>query len=118
MPGGAASSNGDRREPFEVSRRNVRHVVEKYLTSVERDASLDGFSNCAWLLVDFLQHEMLEAALFSHDWIPGDSLDRWLNRVSFEVCNAHSLFVDDGNLSIAEKKHVARVLEDWWNIGG
>jgi hypothetical protein len=57
---------------------------------------------------------MLEAALFRHDRIPGDSLDRRLDGVAFKVGNTNRIFVDDRDLAVAEEEDVARVLE----IGG
>ena len=59
---------------------------------------------------------MLEAALFRHDRIPCDSLDRRLNRVAFEIGDAHRVFVDDGDLAVAEEKDVACVLQNRRNI--
>ncbi len=60
---------------------------------------------------------MFEAALFRHDRIPGNALDRGLDRVRFEVSHAHGVFIDDGHLAVAEKEDVARVLQDRRNVG-
>src|ERR1044072_4394157 len=59
---------------------------------------------------------MLEAALFRHDRIPCDSLNRRLHRVAFEIGDANGVFVNDGNLAVAEEKDVSCVLENRWNI--
>src|SRR3982751_4362399 len=59
---------------------------------------------------------MLEAALFRHDRIPRYALDCGFDRVAFEVGNAHSVFGKNRHLAIAEKKDIARVLENGWDI--
>src|ERR1051325_10526546 len=109
MPRRAARSDLDRSETFEISLRDVAHLVEKHLTAVERDSSLHGVANGARLLVNLLEHEMLEAALFRHDRIPRDPLNRRLHRIAFEVCHAHGVAIDDRDLAVAEKEDVARV---------
>ena len=101
---------------LEVGLGDVLHLVEKHAAGVQRDAALHGVANGTRLLVNFLEHEMLEAALFRHDRIPGNSLDRGLDRIAFEVGYANGVSVDDGHLAVAEKKDVARVLQNWRNI--
>ena len=104
-------------ETFEVRFGDVAHLVEKDAAGIERDASLHRVANGARLLVNFLEHEMLEAAFLRHDRIPGDPLDRRLHGVAFEVGDAHGVFVDDRDLAVAEKEDVARVLKNWRNVG-
>src|SRR5436305_1435175 len=70
------------------------------------------------LLVDFFQHEMLESALLSLYRVPGDPLNLRLDNISIEVCNADSLFCYYRDLSVAEKEHVSRILQDRRNVGG
>src|SRR6185369_11148927 len=82
MPRRTTRRDLDRSEPFEVGLGDVVHLVEKYLTAVERDSSLHRVANGARLLVNFLEHEMLEAALLRHDRIPRDPLNRRLHRIA------------------------------------
>ena len=50
------------------------HLVEENLAGFLRNAAEKGVAHGARLLEDFLLHEMLEAALFRHDRVPGDVL--------------------------------------------
>ena len=59
---------------------------------------------------------MLEAALLSHDRIPGNALNRGFNRVAGTVGDAHGVLGENGHLAIAEKKDIARVLKNRRNI--
>src|SRR5919106_1106256 len=111
MPRRTTGRDLDRREAFEVCFGDVGHLVEKDASGVERDSSLHCVADGTWLLVNLFEHEMLEAALFRHDRIPGDSLDRRLNRIAFEIGDANGVFVDDGDLAVAKEKDVARVLK-------
>ena len=61
------------------------HLVEEDMAGILRDAAERGVADGARLLVDFLEHEMLEAALFRHDRIPGDVLRFALQRVAVEI---------------------------------
>ena len=60
---------------------------------------------------------MLEAAFFRHDGIPGNPLDRRLDRISFEVSNTNGVPREDGHLAVAEEEDVAGVLQNRRNIG-
>ena len=51
------------------------HFAEEDFAGVERDAAQRGVGNGARLLPDFLEHEVLVAALFRLDGIPGDAGD-------------------------------------------
>src|SRR5213594_2940180 len=96
--------------------REVFHVVKKHPARVERDAPLDRFANGARLLVNFLKHEMLEAALFRLNWIPGDALSLRHQWIAGEVRDAHAGFCHHGDLSVAKKENVAGVFENRRNI--
>ena len=50
------------------------HFVEKDFAGVLRDAAEQSVAHGAGLLENFLLHEMLVAALFRHDGVPGDVL--------------------------------------------
>src|ERR1044071_8028796 len=116
MPRRSTRSDLDRSKLFEVGFGDVAHLVEKHLSAVERDSSLHRVANGARLLVDFLEHEMLEAALLRHDWIPRDALDRRLHRVALEVYDPNGVAIDDRDFAVAEKEDVARVLQDRGNV--
>src|SRR5205085_846362 len=75
VPGSSAGGDLDRTEAFKVSFRNVIHLVEKQPAGIERDATLHRVAHGARLLINLFEHEMLEAALLSHDRIPGNPLD-------------------------------------------
>src|SRR5207248_4544221 len=59
---------------------------------------------------------MLEAALFSHDRVPGHVLNLTNDRLSVEVCEANSLQSDYCEIAIAEEKQVARVIQDCGHV--
>jgi len=50
----------------------IFHLFEEDVARILRDPAQRGVANGTRLLIDFLEHEMLEAALFRHDRIPGD----------------------------------------------
>ena len=77
-----------------------------------------GVADGARLLEDFLLHEMLVAAFFGHDRVPGDVLDARLDRFAFEVGDADTLGRQHGDVAIGEEEHVARVEEDGRNVAG
>ncbi len=52
------------------------------MTRILRDAAQCRVADGAGLLVDFLEHEVLEAALLRQDRVPGDVLDLAPNRTS------------------------------------
>src|SRR5208283_237092 len=71
-----------------------------------------------WLLVDLLQHEMLEAALLSHDGVPGDVLHLALDVLAFEVGQLHTGRRNGGEVAVGEEEQVARVIENCRYIAG
>jgi hypothetical protein len=70
------------------------------------------------LLVNLLEHEVLEPALLGHDRVPGDALGVRLDGVALEVRHAHRVLGEHGQLAVAEEEDVARVLEDGGHVGG
>ncbi len=117
MPTGAAGGDVHLLQLAEIVFGDV-HLVEEDLAGVERDAAQRGVANGAGLLVDFLQHEMLEAALFRHDRVPGDVLHLAGNGLAFEVAELHARRRDDGEVAIGEEEQVARVVEDRGHVAG
>ncbi len=94
------------------------HLVEEDVAGILRDASQRGVAHGAGLLVNLLEHEMLEAALFRHDRVPGDVLDLAVDGLAVEVGELHACRGDDGEIAVGEEEQVARVIEDCGNIGG
>ena len=89
------------------------HFVEENFAGFLRDAAEQRVADGARLLEDFLLHEMLEAALFGHDRVPGDVLRRAADRMAFEIDDADALRSEHGDFAIAQKENVARVLRGW-----
>ena len=89
MQRGAASSNLDRVEALEIFLGEVLHFVKKYAAGFERDTAFDGFAHRARLLVNLLEHEMLEAAFFRLNRVPGDTLPFGFDLFAGEVSDAH-----------------------------
>jgi hypothetical protein len=69
------------------------------------------------LLVNFLEHEMGIAGLFSHDRIPGNVVRRLLDLTALEIRERHAGPLDDGHLAIVEEHDVARMAENGRDIG-
>ena len=59
---------------------------------------------------------MLEAALLRHDRVPGDALLFRFDDVAVKIRDAHRIFRQNGDLAVAEKKNVARVLQNRRNV--
>ena len=117
MPTGAAGGDVDLFGGAEFGLGDL-HLVEEDLTGVLRNAAERGVADGAGLLVDFLEHEVLEAALFRHDRVPGDVLDLAVDRVAVEVGELHAALGDDGEVAVGEEKEVARVIQDGGHVGG
>src|SRR6266699_3281203 len=118
VPGRSAGSDFYCRETFEIGFSDVLNLVEKYFAGIQREPSLHSVADGARLLVNLLEHKMLEAALLSHYRIPGNSLNRRLDRIALEISYAHRVFREHGDFTVAEKKDVARMLQDGRNIRG
>src|ERR1700685_269088 len=84
MPTGSASLDVDLLRRFELGLGDF-HLVEEDVSGVLRDSSQRSVAHRARLLVDLLEHEMLEPTLLRGNWVPGDVLDLALNRLSVEV---------------------------------
>ena len=94
------------------------HLVEKDFAGVQRDAAEQRVAHGAGLLENFLLHEMLVAALFRHDGVPGDVLDRALHGLAIDIRDADALRREDSDIAIGEEENVARVIENGGNIAG
>ena len=94
------------------------HLVEENVAGLLRDAAQRGVANGARLLINFLEHEMLEAALFRHDRVPGHVLHLALDRLAVEVGELHAVGSDHRHVAVGQKENVARVIENRGHVGG
>ena len=70
----------------ELLRRDL-HLVEEDAAGFLADAAEDGVADGARLLKDFLEHEVLVAALFRHDGVPQNVRDLALHGLAVEVAS-------------------------------
>ena len=117
MPTGAAGDDVDFFRGAEFGFADL-HFVEEDVAGVQRDAAQRGVADGARLLINFLEHEVLEAALFRHDRVPGDVLHLAPNGLAVEIGELHAVGSDDGEIAIGQKENVASVIEDRGNVGG
>ncbi len=117
MPAGAAGGDIDFLYILEFGLADL-HLVEEDLSRIERHASHGSLTHRARLLVDLFQHEMLEAALFRHDGVPGDVLHLALDWLAGKIAQLNASSCDHRKVTICEKEDVARVIKDGRNIGG
>src|SRR6185312_426112 len=82
-----------------------------------RNASQGRVANGAGLLENFLEHEMLEAALLCHDRVPGHVLYLSNNRFAFEIGKLYALGSDHSKIAITQKKQIAGVIENCRHVG-
>jgi len=83
-----------------------------------RDAAQGGVTDSPRLLIDFLEHEVLKAALLRHNRVPGDVLDLADNGLSLEIGELNAVGRDHGKIAIRQEEEIAGVIEDGGNIGG
>ena len=81
MPTGAARDDAHLPELAKLLGRNI-HLVQENAAGFLAHAAQRGIAHRARLLKDFLEHEMLVAALFGHDGVPQDVRDLALDRAS------------------------------------
>ena len=117
VPAGAAGDDLDVGESPEFLLGDV-HLVEEDFGGIERHAGEQGVPDGAGLLKDFLLHEMLEAALFRHDGVPGDMLHGALDGVAVEIHDADALRREHGDVAVGQEEHVARVGKNRGNVAG
>src|SRR5581483_6478777 len=99
MPARAARGDIDAAEVAEVVLRYA-HVIEENVAGIERHAPQRGIADGTRLLVNFLEHEMLEAALFRHDRVPHHPLRFTLHRIAVEVRDFHPRWSDHREVAI------------------
>ncbi len=117
MPTGSASGDVDFLRGFELGFGDL-HLIEEDVAGFLRNPSQRGVTHRARLLVDFLEHEMLEAALFRHDRVPGDVLHLADDGLSVEVGELHAFGRDHGQVAVAQEEQVAGVIKNRGHVGG
>src|SRR5271165_5338520 len=117
MPTSAAGGDVDLRELAEFVVGHL-HLGEEDMTGVLRNAAERGVADGARLLIDFLEHEVLEAAFFRHDRVPGDMLHFALDGLAVEIGNPHTVLRDDREVAVGEKEKIARVRQQRGHVGG
>ena len=70
----------------------------------------------ARLLINFFEHEVLEAALFRHDRVPRNMLHLANNGLTTEVGKAHTFRRNDREIAISEEKQIASVIQNCRNV--
>ena len=93
-------------------------VFEMNGVGVERKPSEYRVLDRDRLLINFLEHEMLVAALFRHDRVPRDVLKLRLPSVSGRIQQAYAVTRDDSHLVIVEKQDGARIGKHCRHIRG
>ena len=83
-----------------------------------RNAAQRRVAHRARLLINFLEHEVLEAALFRHDRVPGHVLHLADDRLTVEIGQLHAFRGDDRQIAVAQEKQIAGVIENRRNVGG
>ncbi len=117
MPTGAAGGDVDLLQLAEFVVGDL-HLIQENPARVQRNAPHGGIAHGSRLLVDFLEHEVLEAALLRHDRVPGDVLHLAGDGVSVEIGYLHAVRRDDGEIAVGHEEQVARVIQDGRHIGG
>src|SRR5208282_2924301 len=117
-PGVPARAAGDDLDVVKIAELLVGdvHFVQEDFASLLRNSAEQRVADGARLLEDFLLHEMLEAALFGHDRVPGDVLGRPLDRMAFEIAELNTLRSENSHFAVAKEENAAGVLEDRRNV--
>src|SRR6266852_1608546 len=94
------------------------HLVQEDLSGVLRDPAEEGVAHGARLLENLFLHEVLVAALFGHDGVPGNVLRRSLDWPSVVVHHGDALLREHGDVAVGKEKDFSRVLQERGNIAG
>jgi hypothetical protein len=101
---------------------DVRHIeldaIEADVVAFEIDAADERIGDRARLLVDLLEHEVLEAALLGLDRRPRDDLRLADARLAFEVGDHHSVTSHRDELALLDEDHLAGLGQDRGDIAG
>src|SRR5262245_41038492 len=116
MPTRAAGKNPDVLKTLPLLGREG-NIFKMNPIGVERKPSQNRVADGGWLFVNFLQHEMLEAAFFSKDGIPRDVLELWFALFPAGVKKPNSITSHDRNFVLVKKKDRPCVRNKGGNIG-
>ena len=94
------------------------HFIEKYFSGIGGKTAQHGVTHRPRLLVNLLEHEMLEAALFREDGIPGDMLHPPAHRVRLKIGEVRATRGEHGNVAVGQKQQVAGVVQNGRDIAG
>ena len=117
VPTGAAGGDVNFFQGAEFGFADV-HFFQKNSPGVLGDAAERCFLDGVRLLVNLFEHEVLEAAFFGHDGIPGDALGCALHGMAVEIGDFDALLGDDGEVAVGEKEEIAGVIEESGNVAG
>ena len=117
MPARATGDNANLLKVAELLLGNP-HFVEEDFAGILRDAAQEGVPYGARLLEDFLLHEMLVAAFFRHDGIPGDIMSDAVDGAAVVIHHANAVLGEDGDVAVSEEENFASVLEKSGDIAG
>ena len=117
MPTGSAADQANLLHSPEILLRQL-HFVEDDLPGISRDAPHGRLPNGLGLFVNFLQHEMLEPALFRHDGVPGDALHPGCHRAAPGIGDRERGRADSGQIAVAQINDVPRVSQDCRDVRG
>src|SRR5258708_8301171 len=117
MPARSAGHDADLLKVAELLFGNL-HFAQKNLAGILRNAAEQRVADGARLLENLLLHEMLVAALFGHDGIPGDMLGGALDRATVVIHHADALLREYSDVAIGQEKYLAGVLEERRDVAG
>ena len=114
---GAAADEDHAVELGEFARRGA-HAGEHGGAEVEIEAAADGVGQRVRLLVDFLEHEMFEAALLRGGGVEAELGDLAGDRDVVEIADVDGIRGDDGDVVVVQIDHPLGVGEDGGGVGG
>ena len=116
MPARTAGKNPDMLEalPYVFAQLDILQMDG---VRIERKSAEDRVLDRDGLLINFLEHEVLVAALFRHDRIPGDVLELRLALVTGRIEQANAVTRNHGDFMVVEKQNRSRVRQHRRDIG-
>jgi hypothetical protein len=90
----------------------------RWTASRSKSSPAEGVLERLRLLVDLLQHEVLEAALFGLDRVPVQSLDLAVERLSLAVEDPRLVVGQPGQVAVFEEHHVLGVGQERRRVRG
>ena len=113
---GAAADEDDAVELRQIARRGA-HAGEHGRTEIEIESAADGVAERVGLLVDFLEHEVVETALFRGGGIKGELGDLAGDRDVVEVADIDGIGADNGDVVVVQIDHALGVGDDGGSVG-